>query len=63
MLSGVPGAFIKAPLGLTAIATLSIGLGPVTTAPVLIAVATSHLLTAAVLRMVRARVQDPPVHA
>jgi H+/Cl- antiporter ClcA len=63
MLSGVPGAFIKAPLGLTAIATLSIGLGPVTTAPVLIAVVTSHLLTAAVLRMVRARVQEPPVHA
>jgi len=63
MLSAVPGAFIKAPLGLTAIASLSIGLGPVTTAPVAIAVVTSHLLTAAVLGFVRSRVTVPAVHA
>lgn len=64
MLSAVPGAYIKAPIGLTAIAFLSIGLGPVTTAPVAIAVVTSYLLTAAVLAAIRARrVAVPPVHA
>ena len=43
---------------------LSIGLGPVTTAPVAIAVVTSYLLTAAVLAVLRARrVAVPPVHA
>ena len=63
MLAAVPGAFIKAPIGLTAIAMLSIGLGPVTTAPVAIAVVTSYLLTTAILRMIRARVAVPPVHA
>lgn len=64
MLAAVPGARIKAPIGLTAIAMLSIGLGPVTTAPVAIAVVTSYLLTAAVLAALRARrVAVPPVHA
>lgn len=63
MLSAVPGAFIKAPIGLTAIATLSIGLGPVTTAPVAIAVATSYLTTAAVLTLIRARATVPRIHA
>jgi hypothetical protein len=63
MLSGVPGAFIKAPLGLIAIAALSVGLGPVTTAPVAVAVAVSYLFTAAVLAVVRKRVTVPHVHA
>jgi H+/Cl- antiporter ClcA len=63
MLSAVPGAFIKAPIGLIAIASLSVGLGPVTTAPVAIAVATSYLLTAGVLQFVRARLLVPPIHA
>jgi H+/Cl- antiporter ClcA len=63
MLSGVPGAFIKAPLGLIAIASLSIGLGPVTTAPVAVAVAVSYLLTAAILTVVRKRVTVPRIHA
>ena len=64
MLAAVPGAFIKAPIGLTAIAMLSIGLGPVTTAPVAIAVVTSYLLTAVILTILRARrVAVPPVHA
>ncbi len=64
MLAAVPGAYIKAPIGLTAIAMLSIGLGPVTTAPVAIAVVTAYLLTAAILAMVRARrVAVAPVHA
>jgi H+/Cl- antiporter ClcA len=64
MLAAVPGGTIKAPIGMTAIAMLSIGLGPVTTAPVAIAVATSYLLTGAVTAMIRARkVTVPPVHA
>ena len=64
MLAAVPGGFIKAPIGMTAIAMLSIGLGPVTTAPVAIAVVTSYLLTGGVLAIVRARkVAVPPVHA
>ena len=63
MLSAVPGAYIKAPLGLTAIAALSIGLGPVTTAPVVVAVVTSYLLTSAILAMLRARVTVPALHA
>lgn len=63
MLSAVPGAYIKAPLGLTAIAALSIGLGPVTTAPVVAAVVTSYLLTSAILATLRARVTVPPLHA
>jgi len=62
MLSAVPGGFIKAPLGLIAIAALSVGLGPVTTAPVAVAVAVSYLLTSAVLTVVRKRVTVPPVH-
>jgi hypothetical protein len=43
---------------------LSIGLGPVTTAPVAIAVVTAWLLTAAILAVIGARrVVVPPVHA
>jgi H+/Cl- antiporter ClcA len=64
MLSAEPGAYVKGPIGLTAIAALSIGLGPVTTAPVAIAVVTANLLTAAILAMIRARrVVVLPVHA
>ncbi len=63
MLSAVPAAAIKAPLGLTAIAALSIGLGPVTLAPVVAAVATSHLLTAAVVNVIKRRHAVPAVHA
>ena len=63
MLSAVPGAFIKAPIGLTLIASLSIGLGPVTTAPVAIAVVTAYLLTAAILAVARRRMTAPPIHA
>ncbi len=63
MLAAVPGAFIKAPIGLTAIATLSIGLGPVTTAPVVVAVATAYLITAMILGMLRTRATVPRVHA
>jgi H+/Cl- antiporter ClcA len=63
MLAGVPAATIKAPLGLAAIAALSIGLGPVTLAPVVAAVATSHLLTAAVVNVITSRREVPAVHA
>ncbi len=63
MLSAVPGAFIKAPIGLTLIASLSIGLGPVTTAPVAIAVVTANLLTSAVIAAARRRTTVPGIHA
>ena len=55
MLAAVPGATIKAPIGLTFIAVLAVGLGPLTAAPVVIAVATSYLMTAAVVALVRSR--------
>ena len=63
MLSAVPGATIRAPLGLTAIAALSVGLGPVTTAPVAAAVVTAHVVTAAVVRLIKTRTAVPAVHA
>jgi len=64
MLAAVPGAVIKAPIGLTIIAVLSVGLGPLTAAPVAIAVVTAHLLTAAVVAALRARrTAVPDVHA
>ena len=43
MLAAVPGATIKAPIGLTFIAVLAVGLGPLTAAPVAIAVATASV--------------------
>ncbi len=64
MLAAVPGATIKARIGLTFIAVLSIGLGPLTAAPVAIAVVTSHLLTAAVVALLRShRAELPAAHA
>ncbi len=63
MLAAVPGGYIKAPIGLTMIAALSIGLGPVTTAPVAIAVVTSYLLTTTVVTVIRKRVAVHPIHA
>lgn len=63
MLSAVPGAAIRAPIGLTAIAGLSVGLGPVTLAPVAVAVVTAHLLTSVIIRLIRTRAQLPAVQA
>ncbi|MGB9375261.1 MAG: chloride channel protein [Jiangellales bacterium] len=63
MLSAVPGATIRAPLGLTAIAALSVGLGPVTTAPVAAAVVTANVTTAYVVRLIQSRAPAPAVHA
>lgn len=60
MMVAVPGAVIKAPIGLTFIAVLSVGLGPLTTAPVAIAVATSYITTSAVVAFLRARRTDMP---
>lgn len=60
MLAAVPGAVIKAPIGLVLIAALSVGLGPVTTAPVAIAVVTSYLLTAGFAALLRAKRQEVP---
>ncbi len=64
MLAAVPGATIKAPIGLTFIAVLAVGLGPLTAAPVAIAVATAYLLTAVVVSQIRSRrVAVPQPHA
>jgi H+/Cl- antiporter ClcA len=63
MLAAVPGAYIKAPVGFTLLAALTVGFGPVTAAPVAAAVATSYLLTMAILSLVRTRVAETPIHA
>jgi len=63
MLAAVPGGYIKAPIGLTMIAALSVGLGPVTVAPVAIAVVTSYLLTTAAVAAIRGRIALHPIHA
>ncbi len=63
MLAAVPGGYIKAPIGLMMIAALSVGLGPVTTAPVAIAVVTSYLLTTAIVAAIRTRLALHPIHA
>ena len=64
MLVAVPGATIKAPIGLTFIAVLSVGLGPLTAAPVGVAVATAYITTAGVVAFLRARRTDvPDAHA
>ena len=63
MLAAVPGAYIKAPVAFTLLAALTVGFGPVTGAPIAAAVATSYLLTTAILTVVRARVAVAPVHA
>lgn len=64
MLVAVPGAIIKAPIGLTFIAVLSVGLGPLTAAPVAVAVATSYITTAGVIAFLRAhRAEVPEAHA
>ena len=60
MLVAVPGAVIKAPIGLTFIAVLSVGLGPLTAAPVAVAVAASHITTAGVVAFLRAHRADVP---
>ncbi len=64
MLAAVPGAIIRAPIGLTFIAVLSVGLGPLTAAPVGIGVATSHITTAAVVSFLQSRrAEVPDAHA
>jgi H+/Cl- antiporter ClcA len=60
MLAAVPGATIKAPIGLTFVAVLAVGLGPLTAAPVAIAVATAYLTTSVVVSLIRSRRVDVP---
>jgi H+/Cl- antiporter ClcA len=60
MLAAVPGATIKAPIGLTFVAVLAVGLGPLTAAPVIIAVAMAYLTTASVVELIRSRRVDVP---
>lgn len=64
MLAAVPGATIKAPIGLTFIAVLAVGLGPLTAAPVVIAVAAAYVTTSAVVALIESRrIEVPEPHA
>jgi chloride channel protein, CIC family len=64
MLAAVPGATIKAPIGLTFIAVLAVGLGPLTAAPVAIAVAASYVTTSSVVALITSRrIEVPEPHA
>jgi len=65
-MGSVPGAVISAPISLTFLAIITVGLGPRTTAPIAVAVITSHLVTAAARWLVQqhrgpaALQQSPP---
>ena len=64
MLAAVPGSTIKAPIGLTFIAVLAVGLGPLTAAPVIVAVAVAYLTTSTVVALITSRrVEVPEPHA
>lgn len=53
MMASVPGAVIRAPISLTFLAVLTVGLGPRTRAPVAVAVITSHLMISVARWMVQ----------
>jgi H+/Cl- antiporter ClcA len=55
MMAAVPGSFLRAPVSLTFLAALSIGLGPETTAPVVVSVITAYLLVATIRYFVALR--------
>jgi len=59
MMAAVPGAYIRAPIGLTLLAALTIGLGALTGVPVAIAVVTAHLVIAFLRTL---RVRRSPLH-
>lgn len=60
MLVAVPGAVAKIPLTLMALATITVGLGPITAAPAGFAVLTAYLLTSG-LGLFGTKKQDPDV--
>jgi len=55
MLVGVPGARLEAPFAATALAALTVGLGPVEAAPATFAVVTSYLVATRILASVEQR--------
>ena len=57
MMAAVPGSFLRAPISLTLVAALSIGLEPETTAPVVVSVITAYLLVAAIRYAVQQRMK------
>jgi H+/Cl- antiporter ClcA len=57
MMAAVPGSFLRAPVSLTLLAALSVGLGPETTAPVVVSVITAYLLLATIRYVVQQRMQ------
>ena len=59
MMAAVPGAYIRAPIGLTLLAALTIGLGALTGVPVAAAVVTAHLVIAFLRTL---RVRRSPLH-
>jgi H+/Cl- antiporter ClcA len=57
LMAAVPGSFLRAPVSLTLVAGLSVGLAPETTAPVIVSVITAYLLVAAIRYVVKQRMQ------
>ncbi len=57
LMAAVPGSFLRAPVSLTLLAALSVGLEPETTAPVVVAVITAYLLVAIIRYVVQQRMQ------
>jgi H+/Cl- antiporter ClcA len=57
LMAAVPGSFLRAPVSLTLLAALSVGLGPETTAPVVVAVITAYLIVATIRYFVQLRMQ------
>ena len=58
LMAAVPGSFLRAPVSLTFLAALSVGLGPETTAPVVVSVITAYLLVATIRYFVSQRMQS-----
>ena len=63
LMAAVPGSVLKAPVSLTLLAAVSVGLGATTTAPVIVAVITAYVTVATVryLMAQRAGVAEPEV--
>lgn len=57
MMAAVPGSFLRAPVSLTFLAALSIGIGPEATAPVVVSVITAYLIVATIRYFIAQRKQ------
>ena len=55
LLAAVPGSYLRAPVSMTFIAAISVGLAPQNVAPVVVAVVTSYLLVGAARYLISQR--------